>query len=101
MDVQLKKGIIEACVLASLKRSDTYGYELLKRVTPILEVSESTLYPILRRLEKSGSLTTYSIEYEGRLRKYYKITKEGVNKLEVFIDEWQDVVKVYDFIIGR
>jgi PadR family transcriptional regulator, regulatory protein PadR len=101
MDVQLKKGIIEACVLASLKRSDTYGYELLKRVTPILEVSESTLYPILRRLEKSGSLTTYSIEYEGRLRKYYKITKEGVNKLEVFIHEWQDVVKVYDFIIGR
>lgn len=101
MDIQLKKGIIEACVLASLKRSDTYGYELLKRVSPILEISESTLYPILRRLEKSGSLSTYSVEFEGRLRKYYKITKEGVNKLDLFIQEWQDVVKVYDFIIGR
>lgn len=100
MDIQLKKGILEICVLSLLKRGDNYGYELIKNITPIVNVSESTLYPVLRRLEKADCLTTYSIAIDGRLRKYYKITSEGIRKVDNFLEEWKDVVKVYEFIKG-
>ena len=81
MDVQLKRGILEICVLASVKGEDSYGYRIIKDIQPYMEISESTLYPILKRLESSGCLTHYSVEHNGRLRKYYQITKEGLSVL--------------------
>ena len=83
MDVQLKRGMLEICVLAVLCRSDSYGYQLVKDIGPYITVSESTLYPILRRLETTGSLCVYSVEHNGRLRK---------------LEEWKEVMTVYRFI---
>lgn len=101
MDSQLKKGLLDACVLADLLKHDNYGYMLLQDISSIVTISESTLYPILRRLEKAGALRTYSLEKDGRLRKYYSITIDGQKKLDYFIKEWAQVAKVYDFIIRR
>ncbi len=98
MDIQLKRGLIEICVLKVLTISNSYGYQLIKDISPYIEISESTLYPILKRLEASGLLTVYSIEHNGRLRKYYQITSLGRNKIQEFIFEWQEVMKIYNFI---
>lgn len=100
MDIQLKKGLLEVCVLALLKREDSYGYKITKDVSSCIMISESTLYPILRRLENSHCLTITSKEHNGRLRKYYKITKEGKNRIDEFLSEWQQVLVIYDFIKG-
>lgn len=99
MDVQLKKGILEICVLSSLCKGDSYGYKIIKDIQDVVNISESTLYPILRRLEKARCLETYSVEFEGRLRRYYKITSEGKSKLDEFIEQWKDVAKIYNHII--
>jgi PadR family transcriptional regulator PadR len=99
MDIQLKKGLLDIIVLSTLIKEDSYGYKIIQDVSKIIEVSESTLYPILRRLEEAQALTTYSIEHNGRLRKYYKITATGVTKVNSFIREWDEFKKVYDFII--
>lgn len=101
MDAQLKKGLLEACVLADLARHDTYGYLLLRDLAPIVEISESTLYPILRRLEKNSCLITYTKEFEGRLRKYYSITQTGRARLAEFRTEISELARIYDFIFGR
>lgn len=101
MDAQLKKGVLEACVLADLCRRDSYGYLILRDLAPIVELSESTLYPILRRLEKNTCLITYTKEYEGRLRKYYSITPTGRTKLREFCHEWGELARIYEFVIGR
>ncbi len=98
MDIQLKRGLIGICVLKVLTISNSYGYQLIKDISPYIEISESTLYPILKRLEASGLLTVYSIEHNGRLRKYYQITSLGRNKIQEFIFEWQEVMKIYNFI---
>ena len=74
MDIQLKRGLLDVCVLAALRRADSYGYQIVKEIQPYIAISESTLYPILRRLEEAGQLTVYAIEHNGRLRKYYRIT---------------------------
>lgn len=100
MDVQLKKGLLEVCVLAVLEREDSYGYKLIKDISPHIAISESTLYPILKRLDSNAYLTTYSIEHNGRLRKYYRITDLGRRRIDEFIDEWKDIMEVYHFIIG-
>ncbi|MEG2354136.1 MAG: PadR family transcriptional regulator [Clostridium sp.] len=100
MDTQLKKGLLEICVLVVLKHSDSYGYQIIKDISQYIELSESTLYPILKRLEASKALTTYSIEHNSRLRKYYKITEEGIDKIQEFLREWPDVMRVYRFIEG-
>ncbi len=100
MDSQLKRGLIEICVLKSLTRADSYGYQIIKDISPHMELSESTLYPVLRRLETAKLLEVYSVEHNGRLRKYYKITGSGRCKIEDFIREWQDVTRVYNFILG-
>ena len=71
MDAQLKRGLTEACILKLLTRGDSYGYQLVREAEEVLSISESTLYPVLRRLETSGALRVYSIEHNGRLRKYY------------------------------
>lgn len=98
MDVQLKRGYIEICVLASMLQEDTYGYKLIKDVSKFISISESTLYPILKRLEAAGCVKVRTEEYNGRLRKYYGITKEGKKKISDFLIEWEDIIKVYDYI---
>ena len=98
MDAQMKKGMVEVCILSLLSRGDSYGYRLIKDIEPIMTLSESTLYPVLRRLEAAGSLTVYSVEHNSRLRKYYAITEDGRKRIADFLAEWADVKKVYDFI---
>jgi len=98
MDIQLKKGLLEICVLAELQRQDSYGYQIVKDISHIIKISESTLYPILKRLEKKNYLNTYTKEYESRLRKYYRINVEGKSKIREFCNEWQAVNDVIDFI---
>ena len=100
MDPQLKRGFLEACVLASLARQDSYGYQIIKDVPSQLELTESTLYPILKRLEQAQCLTVYSVEHNGRLRKYYRITPFGIGRINEFIAEWGDIVAFYDHIRG-
>ncbi len=98
MDAQMKRGLIEACILKLLLRGDSYGYQLVREAEEVLSISESTLYPVLRRLETAGALKVYSMEHNGRLRKYYAITDAGRKRIDEFLVEWQDVMKVYDFI---
>ena len=89
MDIQLKRGLLDVCVLAAIKNEDSYGYQIIKDLKPYVELSESTLYPILRRLETAQLLTVWSAEHNGRLRKYYHITKKGLRALHEKKEEWQ------------
>lgn len=98
MDVQLKRGVIEACVLKLLSRSDSYGYLLSRDAQDIMTLSESTLYPVLRRLEASGAVESYKREHQGRLRKYYHLTDIGRSSIAEFLVEWAEISKVYEFI---
>ncbi len=98
MDGQLRRGLLEVCVLAAMRRGDSYGYRLIKDISPYIKISESTLYPILRRLEGAQLVTAYSVEHNGRLRKYYHITGAGRNRIASFLSEWQDVLRAYRFI---
>lgn len=100
MDPQLKRGLIEVCVLSVLKVGDSYGYKIIKDLSGCIDISESTLYPILKRLEAAGHLEVYSSEHNGRLRKYYKITQAGVGRILSFLEEWKTVMDVYNFILG-
>jgi len=99
LDVQLKRGLLEICVLKVLSKGDSYGYQLIKDISPYIEISESTLYPILKRLESAEMLTVYSVEHNSRLRKYYKLTAGGYGKIQAFVMEWQEVMRVYEFIV--
>ena len=99
MDIQLKRGMLDVCVLASIKDEPSYGYKIIKDIKPYLEISESTLYPILRRLESAELLTVRSAEHNGRLRKYYHITPAGLERLEAFKDEWNEIVSIYRFVV--
>lgn len=101
MDIQLKRGLLEVCVLAAIKDADSYGYQIIKDMKPCVEISESTLYPILRRLETDGLLTVYSVEHMGRLRKYYRITDAGRNRIEEFRQDWQEILAISRFILGE
>ena len=98
MDIQLKRGLLEVCVLSAIKNKDSYGYKIIKDVKPYIEISESTLYPILKRLESANMLTVKSVEHNGRLRKYYHITKNGLDRLKAFRDEWQEIMLIYNFV---
>lgn len=100
MDIQIKRGLLDFCVLAAIKDKDSYGYRIIKDISPYISVSESTLYPILRRLEASNYLTVYSIEHNGRLRKYYSITTLGRERLDAFEEERKAIVSICDFITG-
>ena len=101
MDSQMKKGLLDVCVLALLVRGDSYGYELVSKISAIIDVSESTLYPILKRLEGLGQLVTYSREHNGRLRRYYRITPEGKKRLKEFDEEWKEMQKINAFVHGE
>jgi PadR family transcriptional regulator PadR len=100
VDAQMKKGLLDVCVLSILAREDTYGYKLTQEVTALMDTSESALYPVLRRLENQNFLETYSVEHSGRLRKYYRITGEGIKRLKEYIEELEDLKRVIDYIIG-
>lgn len=98
MDIQLKRGLLDVCVLAAIKDEDSYGYKIIKDMKPYVEMSESTLYTILKRLELAEMLTVRSVEHSGRLRKYYHITSSGLNRLEEFKNEWREVMLIYQFV---
>ena len=98
MDVQLKRGLLDVCVLAAIKNEDSYGYKIIKDMKPYIELSESTLYTILKRLESAQMLTVWSAEHDGRLRKYYRITDAGMRRIEEFKNEWREVDAIYRFV---
>ncbi len=98
MDIQMKRGLLDVCVLAAIKDEDSYGYKIIKDLKPYVELSESTLYTILKRLETARMLTVRSAEHDGRLRKYYHITQAGVGRIEDFKNEWKEVVTIYQFV---
>ena len=100
MDAQLKKGLLEVCVLVALQSSDSYGYQIIKDVSPIVEISESTLYPILKRLEAGGMVTTYSMEHNSRLRKYYRLTQSGRKELDRETAAWQAYSHGINSVLG-
>ena len=98
MDIQLKRGLLDVCVLAAIKSEDSYGYKIIKDMKPYIELSESTLYTILKRLETADMLTVRTTEHEGRLRNYYHITQKGLNRIEDFKDEWKEILSIYQFV---
>ena len=98
MDIQLKRGLLDVCVLASIKDEDSYGYKIIKDMKPYIELSESTLYTILKRLESANMLTVRTAEHGGRLRKYYHITEVGLKRIEDFKNEWREVLSIYKFV---
>ncbi len=98
MDIQLKRGLLDVCVLGAIKDCDSYGYQIIKDMKPYVDISESTLYPILRRLEAAALLTVRNVEHNGRLRKYYHITQTGLRRIEDFKDEWKEILAIYRFI---
>ncbi len=99
MDIQMKRGLLDVCVLAAIKNRESYGYMIIKELKPYIELSESTLYTILKRLEGSEMLTVRSAEHNGRLRKYYNITDKGKTRIEEFKEEWKEIVSIYQFVI--
>ncbi len=98
MDIQLKRGLLDVCVLAAIKSADSYGYKIIKDMEPYIILSESTLYTILKRLENAKMLTVRTAEHNGRLRKYYHITKEGLSRIEDFKEEWKEILSIYKFV---
>jgi PadR family transcriptional regulator PadR len=98
MDIQMKRGLLDVCVIAAIKDEDSYGYKIIKDVKPYVEISESTLYPILRRLESAALLTVRTAEHNGRLRKYYHITAAGLGRIEEFKNEWKEIMSIYKFV---
>ncbi|MBS1419878.1 MAG: PadR family transcriptional regulator [Firmicutes bacterium] len=98
MDIQLKRGLLDVCVLAAIKNEDSYGYKIIKDMKPYIELSESTLYTILKRLETADMLTVRSAEHGGRLRKYYHITNAGLKRIDDFKEEWKEIMSIYQFV---
>ena len=98
MDIQLKRGLLDVCVLAAIKNEDSYGYQIIKDMKPYVELSESTLYTILKRLEAAGLLTVRTAEHEGRLRKYYRITAAGRVRIAEFQEDWKEMLAIYRFV---
>lgn len=101
MDAQVKKGLLEFCVLSQLSREESYGYQIIKDLADWIELSESTLYPILRRLEGNGDVETYSREYNNRIRRYYRITKQGRERLTEFNREQWKLRRILEYIEGK
>ena len=98
MDVQLKRGLLDVCVLAAIKNEESYGYKIIKDMKPYLDLSESTLYTILKRLELANMLTVRTAEHGGRLRKYYRITQAGLGRITDFKEEWKELLSIYRFV---
>lgn len=98
MDIQLKRGLLDVCVLAAIKNEESYGYKIIKDMAPFVALSESTLYTILKRLETASMLTVRTAEHDGRLRKYYRITGTGRKRIEEFKEDWKEIALIYQFI---
>lgn len=98
MDNQLKRGLLDVCVLSAIREGESYGYKIIKDLKPCIALSESTLYTILKRLETASMLTVRSAEHDGRLRKYYRITERGLKRLDEFKEEWREVMRIYEFV---
>ena len=98
MDVQLKRGLLDVCVLAAIKDGESYGYKIIKDMKPYMDLSESTLYTILKRLETANMLTVRTAEHGGRLRKYYRITQVGLQRIEEFKEDWKEILSIYRFV---
>lgn len=98
MDIQLKRGLLDVCVLAAIKNRDSYGYQIIKDMAPYIKLSESTLYTILKRLEGADMLIVKSVEHNGRLRKYYHITERGLSRIDEFGEDWKEILAIYSFI---
>ena len=93
MNPQFKKGVLNLCVLALLEKRDMYGYELVQAISTQIEISEGSVYPLLRRLTKDGFFTTYLEESsEGPPRKYYQLTTHGIEELNSLRDEWESFI---------
>lgn len=100
MDIQLRRGVLDYCVLAVIKEEESYGYIIIKQMESLLPISESTLYPILKRLESNKLVSSYSVEHNGRLRKYYQITPNGIENLNEFVVSWKEVETIFNYIKG-
>ena len=98
MDIQLKRGLLDVCVLAAIRSEDSYGYKIIKDMKPYIELSESTLYTILKRLETAKLLTVRTAEHDGRLRKYYRITADGLRRIDDFKSDWEEILAIYRFV---
>lgn len=98
MDIQLKRGLLDVCVLAAIRNDESYGYRIIKDMRPYIELSESTLYTILKRLENARMLTVRTAEHDGRLRKYYRITENGIRRIEDFKEDWKEIIAIYNFV---
>lgn len=98
MDIQLKRGILDVCVLKAIKNEDSYGYKIIKDLSSYIELSESTLYTILKRLETNNMLIVRNVEHDGRIRKYYHITNIGLKRLEDFKMEWKELMTIYNYV---
>lgn len=99
MDVQLKRGLLDICVLAAIMNEDSYGYKIIKDMKPYIDLSESTLYTILKRLGNAEMLTVKTAEHDGRLRKYYHITDKGLSRIGEFKNEWKEILAIYNFVV--
>ncbi|GAA0103662.1 PadR family transcriptional regulator [Paraclostridium sordellii] len=99
MSFQISSAILDACVLAILNNEDTYGYLLTQQVKEVIDISESTLYPVLRRLQKNNYLITYDKAFQGRNRRYYKITNLGKNQYKEYLKMWEDYKNSIDKIL--
>ena len=98
MDTQLKRGLLEICTLSAIRDEESYGYKIIKDMKPYIELSESTLYTILKRLESAKMLTVHTVEHGGRLRKYYRITDEGLARIGEFREDWKEILAIYQFV---
>jgi len=98
MDTQMKRGFLDACVLAAMAQGESYGYQIIKDVPASIGISESTLYPLLKRLDSRKLIKVRKAEHNGRLRKYYRVTKEGRARVEAFVEEWNEVEAIYRFV---
>ena len=100
VDAQIKKGVLDACVLYAISKGESYGYKIIMDLQGVIEISESTLYPILKRLEAGGAVTTRTQEFNGRLRRYYKITPAGLDKLNESKRDFEAINAIYLKIFG-
>ncbi len=96
----INTALLDACVLAILSRGDEYGYRLTQEIKQLMSISESTLYPVLRRMQKNGWLTTYDMPFQGRNRRYYRITASGRDQHIRHLDEWKEYRKRIEDIFG-
>ena len=100
MGFKIESALLEACVLSVLSKGDTYGYVLTQSMKQVLDISESTLYPELRRLQKNEYLRTYDQPYQGRNRRYYSVTDKGKEQFEIYKKEWKEYKEQIDSLLS-